>query len=50
MEETKLFDIDISEFNDYIDNERLILIKNNKEYKELQTQYYSIMEKYPNLQ
>ena len=50
MEETKLFDIDISEFNDYIDNERLNLIKNNKEYKELQTQYYSIMEKYPNLQ
>lgn len=50
MEETKLFDIDISEFNEYIDNERLNLIKKNKEYKKLQTQYYSIIEKYPNLQ
>ena len=50
MEEIKLFDIDITEFNELIDDRKIELINENLEYKKLQEQYYSIMEKYPNLQ
>ena len=50
MEEIKFFDIDITEFNELIDNKKIELINKNTEYKKLQEQYYSIMEKHPNLQ
>ena len=50
MEEIKFFDIDITEFNELIDNKKIELINKNTEYKKLQEQYYFMMKKYPKLQ
>ena len=50
MEEIKLFDIDITEFNELVDDKKIELIKKNNDYRKLQEQYYFMMKKYPKLQ
>ena len=50
MEEIRLYDINSIEFNDLIDTARVVLKRNNSEYKELQNKVNKIMESYPNLQ
>ena len=50
MEEIKLFDIDITSFNELVDDKKIELINKNTEYRKLQEQYYFMMKKYPKLQ
>lgn len=50
MEETRLFDINSTDFNELLDNTRMELKNKNEDYKKLKKQYCDIMDRFPNLQ
>lgn len=50
MKKKKLYNIDLSEFSDLIDNIRIELKNKDLEYKKLTYEYYKILKYFPNLQ
>ena len=50
MKKKKLYNIDLSEFSDLIDNMRIELKSKALEYKRLTDEYYKILKDFPNLQ
>lgn len=50
MKKKKLYNMDLSEFSDLIDNMRIELKSKDLEYKKLTNEYYKILKDFPNLQ
>ena len=50
MKKKKLYNMDLSEFSDLIDNMRIELKSKDLEYKKLTDEYYKILKDFPNLQ
>lgn len=50
MKKKKIYNIDLSEFSDLIDNMRIELKSKDLEYKKLTNEYYKILKDFPNLQ
>ena len=50
MKKKKIYNIDLSEFSDLIDNMRIELKSKDLEYKKLTDEYYKILKDFPNLQ